>query len=210
MESLEGGCIIRMGWDKTHCFYSKFMATHIKKVLTAFQCTRDSLDYCFSHLNVHQSHLRVGALFEHRWLDLGESFWSRRSRAGPKNLHLWQVLRWYWCCGSQDHTLGTTTLDHSLTLAVLDHTIGLFSFLFKHLPPLPTWSSISTDTSTDTAHFIETTLPLPPSHLTWYLYTLVSFPSLCMSCHAPIEGQSLHLCTRPHLSLIQEYHSKKC
>ena len=88
MESLEGGCIIRMGWDKTHCFYSKFMATHIKKVLTAFQCTRDSLDYCFSHLNVHQSHLGVGALFEHRWLDLGESFWSRRSRAGPKNLHL--------------------------------------------------------------------------------------------------------------------------
>ena len=57
MESLEGECIIRMGWDKTHCLYSKFMATHIKKVLTAFQCTGDSLDYCFSHLNVHQNHL---------------------------------------------------------------------------------------------------------------------------------------------------------
>ena len=72
MESLEGECIIRMGWDKTHCLYSKFMATHIKKVLTAFQCTGDSLDYCFSHLNVHQSHLGVGVLFEHRWLDLDE------------------------------------------------------------------------------------------------------------------------------------------
>ena len=68
MESLEGGCIIRMGWDETHCFHSKFMATHTRKALTAFQSTGDSLDECFSHVSVHQSHLGLGVLFEHRWL----------------------------------------------------------------------------------------------------------------------------------------------